>query len=394
VTSRVPRVATVALGVVAGALALLVLAVLASAALDRPSKTIESEVTIDASRETVWRILTDFDAYSRWNPLMTAAEGDARLGEHIQVDLQPPGSDAQKLSPEIMVLRPERKLRWMSRQLLPGLGDREYEVILEPLGGGRVRVVMHKRFEGILIPFTSTEREQVGLDLMAEALKKRAEEETPGTTIRTGDTWVCNAPLEDYGELPITVKSRMDNDVAQPRPAEAVILSGPDCTGDGDPRTIDLVLEIEGDGAEFGPTSSAVKVKLGAHDIQISGFANCGAAAAGVQQSAIHVMLGYRVTFADFHVGDVEAEQPTCHGTWGTLIIEERSKEDPEPEDVVCVRCTLVSDDRALYIGRSTRSGSRNSIFISKRNLFVASGAEDPVTTANIWRRPDGPRSP
>jgi hypothetical protein len=35
---------------------------------------------------------------------------------------------------------------------------------------------MHKRFEGILIPFTSTSEEQIGLDLMAEALKRRAEE--------------------------------------------------------------------------------------------------------------------------------------------------------------------------------------------------------------------------
>ena len=388
-TRRMPSGAKVVLAVVAGALALLALAVLASAALDRPSKTIESQVTIEASRETVWQILTDFEAYSRWNPLMTAAEGDARLGEEIQVDLRPPDSDTQTVSPQITVLRPKRKLGWMSRELLPGVADREYEVILEPLDGGRVRVVMHKRFEGILIPFTSTAQEQVGLDLMAEALKERAEEETPGTTIRTGDTWVCEGPLEDYGELPITVRSRMDNGVARPRPAEAVILSGPDCTGDGDPQTIDLVLEIEGNGAELGPASSAVKVKLGAHDIQISGFANCGAAADGVQQSAIHVMLGYRITFADFDVGDLETEEATCRGTWGTFVIEERSRKDPEPEDVVCVRCTLVSGDRALYIGRSLRSGSRHSIFISERNLFVASGAEEPVTVANVWRRPE-----
>jgi hypothetical protein len=386
----VPRAAKAIVAALAGVLALLLLAVLASASLDRPSKMIESEITVDASRETIWRILTDFESYERWNPLQTSVVGEARLGAELELDIEPPNGRRQNLSPEITVLRPNRKLAWMSRELLPGVADREYEVILERLGDERVRVVLHKRFEGILIPLSSTAEEQVGLDLMAEALKKRAEEATPGTTIRTTENWECDRPLESYGKLPIIVKSRIDNTAPQ-APVEAVTLSGPDCAGDGDPETIDLVLEIEGDGAGIGPTFDAMKVKLGAHDIEIGGFANCGAAPVGVQQSAIHVMLGYRITFLDFRVGDLEAEKTTCQGAWGTLVIEERSKEDPEPEDVVCVRCTLVSGDRALYIGRSIRSGSRYSTFISERNAFVDPEAEDPVTTANTWRRPEAP---
>jgi hypothetical protein len=159
--------------------ALLALTVLASAAVDRPSKTIKTTVTVEAPRETVWRILTDFEGYERWNPLMTSAEGEARIGAQIEVDIHPPDSDTQELSPEITILRPNRKLAWMSRDVLPGISDREYEVIIDMLGEERVRVVMHKRFEGILIPFTSTSEEQIGLDLMAEALKRRAEAATP-----------------------------------------------------------------------------------------------------------------------------------------------------------------------------------------------------------------------
>lgn len=177
------RAAKVTLGVLAGAVVLLALAVLASAAVDRPSKTIKTAVTVEASRERVWRILTDFEGYARWNPLMTDAEGDARLGAHIEVNIQPPDSDTQELSPEITILRPNRKLAWMSREVLPGISDREYEVILDPLGDERVRVVMHKRFEGILIPFTSTSEEQIGLDLMAKALKRRAE----ATAVQSSD---------------------------------------------------------------------------------------------------------------------------------------------------------------------------------------------------------------
>jgi len=383
---RVTRILKyVALGT-AGVAAMLALAIVASAALDRPSKTIESEVTIEASRETVWRILTDFEDYARWNPLMTAAEGDARLGAHIQVDLQPPDSDTQEVSPEITTLRPNRKLAWMSRYVVPGVADREYEVVIELLDDDRVRVVMHKRFEGILIPFTSTGEEQVGLDLMAEALKKRAEAATPGTTIRAAENWVCDRPLEDYGDLPIIVKSHIDD---QPRPVEAVTLSGPDCAGDGNPETIDLVLEIEGDGRQIGPTSNAVKVKLGAHDIEIEGYADCGEAPPGVRQNGIHVMLGYRITFVGFRIGDPDTGEWTCAGASGALAIEERSEDDPEPEDVVCDGCALASGNRGLYIGDSIRSGSRNSIFVSPSDIFVAPGARDPVDTGNTWRHLD-----
>jgi len=386
VRGRVPRAAKGILAVLAGVLALLALAVLASAALDRPSKTIESEVTVEASPETIWRILTDFESYERWNPLVIKADGDARLGAELDIALEPPDSDRQELSPEITVLRPNRKLAWMSRELMPGVADREYEVILEPLGDERVRVVMHKRFEGMLIMFTSTGEEQVGLDLMAEALKERAEEATPGTTIRTTENWECDRPLEAYGELPIIVKSRIDNTGLQ-RPVEAVTLSGPDCAGDGNPDTIDLMLEIEGDGAGVGPTSDAVKVKLGAHDIEIAGFANCGASPPEVRQNGIHVMLGYRITFVDFRVGELAGSRWTCDGDSGALSIEERSEEDPEPEDVVCVRCTIVAANRSLYIGDSVRSGSRDSTLVSALDLFVDARAEDPVTTGNSWRR-------
>lgn len=176
---RLGRVVKLAVAVGAAAAALLAFAVLTSAAVDRPAKTIRSVVTVEASRETVWGILTDFEGYERWNPLITDAEGDARLGAEIQVDIHPPDSDTQHLSPEITILRPNRKLAWMSRDVLPGISDREYEVIIDSLGDDRVRVVMHKRFEGILIPFTSIAEEDRGLDLMAAALKEQAEQATP-----------------------------------------------------------------------------------------------------------------------------------------------------------------------------------------------------------------------
>lgn len=376
------RSVKIALALLAALLALPALALVASAALDRPSETIESEVTVDASVETVWSIVTGFEDYEQWNPFITKADGEARAGAEVDLELDPPDDGARDVKAEIVMFKPHHKLRMRSRLLAPGVLDREYEMILEPLEDGRVRVVQRARYEGILEPLTGTEHEQVGLDLMARAIEQRAENIEPGTTIRTGETWLCNRPLEDYGELPIVVRSRIDNAAAQPESVEAVLLSG-GCTGDGNPKTVDLRLAIEGDGEGVGPTSDAVRIKLGAHDIEIGGFANCGAALPESRQHGIYAMNGYRITFVDFRLGDPEAGTWTCRGAGGAFAIEARSGADPKPEDIVCLRCAISSSHLGLYIGDSVRSGARYSTFVAPYDVLVGERAEDPITTDN-----------
>ena len=100
-----------ALALLVGVLALAVLAVFASAALDRPSKTVVDEVTVDASAATVWGILTDFERYGDWNPVVTSISGERRLGAELDLALQRPGADVEELHPEIVIWRPKRKLR-------------------------------------------------------------------------------------------------------------------------------------------------------------------------------------------------------------------------------------------------------------------------------------------
>lgn len=165
-----------ALALLVGAVVLAVLAIFASAALDRPSKTVVNEVTVDASAATVWGILTDFNRYGDWNPVVTSISGERRLGAELDLALQRPDADVEELRPEIVIWRPERKFRWMSRYFLPGISDREYEVILEPLDDGRVRVFQEMRLEGVLAPFADAASEQTALDRIAAALTRRVAE--------------------------------------------------------------------------------------------------------------------------------------------------------------------------------------------------------------------------
>ena len=146
-----------------------------SAALDAPSRTSTASTVIEAPREVVWNILTDFGSYSDWNPYMTAVSGAQRVGESLDIRLVTPGHDPRDISATIYVLRPPRKLRWQARTLAPGVRDLEYEIIVAPLGPNRAQVLQRARYEGLLAVFVDQRATTDCLERMADALERRAE---------------------------------------------------------------------------------------------------------------------------------------------------------------------------------------------------------------------------
>jgi hypothetical protein len=166
---RSPRLAVFVLGAL-GALALL--AVGLSALLDRPAKVATASATVSGTKVEVWEALTDFDAYESWNPVFTRAEGEAREGTDLELDFVLPGEERASLDAEVLIARPERKVRWQSRLLAPGIRDWEYEFVLEPVEAGRVLVIQQLRIEGLLAPFADTSAMQEALLQVAEALRQ------------------------------------------------------------------------------------------------------------------------------------------------------------------------------------------------------------------------------
>jgi hypothetical protein len=388
------RRARIGLGALLGLVAACILALFLSALLDRPSHTIESRVTIQASPQTVWKVLTDFAEYSRWNPYIVKARGEPREGSSLALQLDRAEGDVQSVEPEVSIVKQGRKIRWQSRTLVPGIDDREYEAIIEPTGEGQVRFVQRTRFEGLLVPFLDVGPDQDGLDRMGAALKEQAEkkeggpetivpDQGNGTLIRVTGTWECDKPLEQYGDLPIIVDSRIDNAAAQPESVDGVWLTGPRCSGDGNPNTVDLVLHIHGNGGDIGPTSDAVKLRQGPHDIDITGEGNCGRPSPGAHQDGVQVMLGYRITFSDFRVGDLAHGRATCDGAGGGFFIQQRFATDPKPEDVLCIRCHMITDNHGLFIGDSVRSGAKSSTFVADHAIFVEPAAVKPIDERN-----------
>ena len=142
------------------------------------SSQLHTEIEIEASPERVWEILTDFAAYSTWNPFIPRISGSASVGSRLDVQLQPPSGRGMRLHPAVLAAVPSHELRWMGHTGVPGLFDGEHRFRIEPLGPDRVRFVQEERFTGLLAPLVLRFIERgtrQGFEAMNLALKARAE---------------------------------------------------------------------------------------------------------------------------------------------------------------------------------------------------------------------------
>ena len=143
-----------------------------------PVKELHSEIEIAASAQRVWDILTDFSSYPQWNPFIRRISGEAKIGERLDVHLEPPESRGVTLKPKVLNIEPNRELRWLGHLLVPGLFDGDHTLAIEPLEENRVRFVQREAFKGLLAPLLAGSLDnntRRGFEAMNRALKERAE---------------------------------------------------------------------------------------------------------------------------------------------------------------------------------------------------------------------------
>jgi hypothetical protein len=131
----------------------------------------------------------------------------------------------------------------------------------------------------------------------------------------------------------------------------------PGCKGDGDPDTIDLVVEIDGDGRTRGFGGDAFKVKSTLDPpggIQVTGTLNCGPAPEGAHQDGIQLQGGRGIGFYDVEIGDWEDGTDTCEGAGGAFFIS-RSRETVAAE-ITVERLHAVACNHGLGINADTAS--------------------------------------
>jgi hypothetical protein len=142
-------------------------------------KELYSEIEIQAPDERVWKLLTDFASFPKWNPFIRRVIGEAKEGQRLKVYIQPSGANGITFRPTILKVEPNRELRWLGNFFMPGLFDSEHIFTIETLGENRVRFVQWEIFQGNFVPLFADRLDKDtkrGFEEMNHALKAQAEQ--------------------------------------------------------------------------------------------------------------------------------------------------------------------------------------------------------------------------
>jgi|SRR5690349_14942796 len=138
-------------------------------------REIVTQATLPFGREQVWSVLTDFSAYSEWNPLNVAAEGLAEAGACVRMTFIDPGHPGRQITQNVKIVAADapRQLEWVGTVPLLFRGEHYFELT----GTGLVTAMRHgERISG-LIPLLwgrlRVEQQRLAYEAMNDALLQR-----------------------------------------------------------------------------------------------------------------------------------------------------------------------------------------------------------------------------
>ena len=137
------------------------------------AKQIRTSISINASKEKIWQILTDFEKYPEWNPFIKSVTGEVKVGNQIQIKLQ-----GMTFKPFVLTFIENSELKWIGHLWFKGLFDGEHTFKLIDNENGTINFEQSENFTGILVKlFTKSLNKDTknGFERMNKELKLRAE---------------------------------------------------------------------------------------------------------------------------------------------------------------------------------------------------------------------------
>lgn len=136
-------------------------------------------VSVHASPERVWKILTESAGYAEWNPEIPGIEGPMTPGARIKARVKLGSGAIRTIALRVTAFQPPTRMEWTGGLPL-GLfvGRREFTVVPRD---GATEFRMHLRMSGPLAPLIlkSVGDRQPEIDTFSAALRARAEQGLP-----------------------------------------------------------------------------------------------------------------------------------------------------------------------------------------------------------------------
>jgi|SRR5262245_15132741 len=141
-----------------------------------PSRTIDTAVDINADKDAVWDVLTDFASYEEWNPVMRI-EGIPEVGTKLVVRLGGTRRGGMTFKPKVLAATPGKEFRWLGKLGLRGIFAGEHFFVLTTNEDGTTRLNHGERYSGALIALTKHDAGSNDANYKAfnESLKHRVE---------------------------------------------------------------------------------------------------------------------------------------------------------------------------------------------------------------------------
>lgn len=113
----------------------------------------ELTTTIEiAAPPVVWRVLTDFNSWKQWNPIVTEAVGTASQGANLSITMKDKdGNAANKYAPVITGLEAPKSLKWRATMMAGFVFTNDKIFTLEATPTG-TRLIHTEAFSGMLMP--------------------------------------------------------------------------------------------------------------------------------------------------------------------------------------------------------------------------------------------------
>jgi len=109
-------------------------------------KEIKTSIEISAAPETIWKILTDFQEYGKWNPFITKISGEQRMGGLLEIK-----AGGITFKPKLLKYDEPKEIRWLGKLFFKGLFDGEHSFQIIDHNNGSCTFLQEEKFNGILV---------------------------------------------------------------------------------------------------------------------------------------------------------------------------------------------------------------------------------------------------
>ena len=135
-------------------------------------KSLHNEITINASPEKVWEVLTDTDNYEEWNPVMKLLEGEIREGNQVTYQFTQDPKNISKIPSKVKKVVPYQLLNQGGG--MPIILTFDHQYILEAIDQG-TKLTIHEDYRGIGVNFWNPKPVETAYKKLNKAIKQRSE---------------------------------------------------------------------------------------------------------------------------------------------------------------------------------------------------------------------------